>query len=523
MEIPLIDFSENSTRNVNISEIYDSIFKSGTKRLAELLFKHLQLDKSSQIMIQGDRLYKITDALFSDMQCKKIMLTCNKIFIFPQKNYDIIFDGNTMGQVKLVSLLNEDYIFDILTYNFRKRFVKTRNLKFAYNISGNQINIIPDGHFLQINNVYVCGKNLVNFLRQGEWNEKIVAIQDKDGKILTDDNISSYSYRDSLEYVLVDSANDIIPIYGKSQNNKFLLTDRNHWTSGYLLIEFDLSPGCPHRIVPNNNLFPMTPFCEVNIGKKDMQVFVKTLTGKTMTLDCSSMDKISDIKKMIEIKEGIADDQQRLIFAGSQLEDDRFLFQYDIFMESTLHMVLRLRGGGFDFADVSQNAMLTAKLTTRGPKYLEIAPGLNLQGVCKNRSCMAYNKEIVCKKSFDEYEVGDNDCTCPICDGKVTAKTCGFYKCFYRFDGVKNSGEKFVGPWKKIGHEYKFFSEDKIIAWKFLVITTKSCTDIIFNSECPICLEKICFSTNLECGHGFHESCIKGWFENSKSCPICRN
>lgn len=285
------------------------------------------------------------------------------------------------------------------------------------------------------------------------------------------------------------------------------------------------------------------------------QIFYKTLTGKTKTLNVDLDWKVYRIKRLIRKKDLLSIEEQRLIFSGIQLFDHDTLSYYKIYKESTIQLLLRLRGGGSSsrFVDVSRG--LTQRQpgskTDGVPHWRYYSSGLTLRGYCHNVNCRAELCRVLMNKGYTTfdlvYDLNDKKInTCPECNEYVKPTSFILSKCKYKITAEFANGTRKVleGETKKGYLEPNVTSDDETAEYRRMTINVVPCFDTIspkyklindvneiiecayHNSmTCAICLSYI-VSENVvmtSCKHVFCKGCLDTCLKNcGNSCPLCR-
>lgn len=208
-----------------------------------------------------------------------------------------------------------------------------------------------------------------------------------------------------------------------------------------------------------------------------MQIFVKSLNGQCYTLEVTEDESIKIVKFKLKKVAGVPIDQQRLIYYGKQLDDCYTLKDYNILKESTLHLVLRTRGGGGPFSFSKLEEADVQSFSSNAPKWRIADDGINIEGKCRSSDCEAFDHMVIWNIGYVTFDVKKDyeKCLCPLCKVSFKPKTCGFTNCYWKFEGTLENGELKNCEWQKAPNDkYLRFdgdNRDEITNWMKLIIT----------------------------------------------------
>ena len=163
------------------------------------------------------------------------------------------------------------------------------------------------------------------------------------------------------------------------------------------------------RNVPLVRPIPAPMSSVLGIPRGGMQLFVKTLTGKTVSVEVEEGESIEDVKAKISEKEGIPPEQQRLIFGGQQLQDGKTLDDYDVSDDATLHLVLRLRGGMQLFVKTLTGKTVSVEVE-EGESIEDVKAKISeKEGIPPEQQRLIFGgQQLQDGKTLDDYDVSDD-------------------------------------------------------------------------------------------------------------------
>lgn len=323
--------------------------------------------------------------------------------------------------------------------------------------------------------------------------------------------------------------------------------------------------------------------------------FVKSLSGNSVMVDIPlDSSTVKDLKEEVHALEKIPTEYQRFLYSGKHLADSepitKTLRDYGVERDSTVQLVTRLRGGVADvpsarleFSDLqNQSALKVLPWSKTAPVWRIVGKGLNLEGRCTNKACVAGRQRlrVVCKMGYRAVNLVTERAQCPVCSRTVQVTTCSFTDCLWMYEGRKAEtaqplhelskrvtslltncftgksshnnddhpavekqsstvGRDIVSPWFKASTKYEYFTQTKnMVQWENLLVVAKKVPTVAkdgpnatipHDESCSICFQNFEATKDrtkthtTSCGHIFHADCVESWLSCSgTACPICR-
>jgi hypothetical protein len=263
-----------------------------------------------------------------------------------------------------------------------------------------------------------------------------------------------------------------------------------------------------------------------------LRIFIRTLTDKILVLHVDSTSTVSTLKAIVKDRIDTTYEDQRLLFAGKLLEDDKqTLHDVNICNNCTVIMIRKNKETTTQ-NDTNTSKTLRNNRTIKENDWFSAGDGINLHGTCQNNRCDAFQKDVIVQLGYGMYDVITQKheiCLCPGCHQQFNVDKCGFQNCSYMMRGMKqlkegtemvqwtNWKETMISTWEM----FEFFTENQEdwVTLKFYVNKQK------MGKCCGICGEEVLKSSRekgvKKCDHIFHAECLKQ--VNVGNCIFCRN
>lgn len=242
-----------------------------------------------------------------------------------------------------------------------------------------------------------------------------------------------------------------------------------------------------------------------------------------MTVIARPHTRIGALEKVIEARRGIEIADQKLFFDGLRLNPFFIFAEIEFAPNDTIDCFRPQMGAGPSFVDVSDSSNLEViRFSATAPEWRMATSGLNVEGVCTNSSCEAYQQMVIARIGMASWSLLEDPAGCPMCKQHIHPMTCAFSECQWIYDGCKLDENGLVqdvfGDWQGVDRQYHRFQEQGSKAeWQMLVLSAresprwKSGTGVDFCSVCHQVPLRQKERITAACGHCFHTTCLAQW------------